>query len=189
MDALRKKKPILLAAAIFSLIAAHSAAAQGAQATKTCPFALSLESRLDPLEVPDPVFLAVIKNVSNLPQRILVDTHVQPVRLILTDAFGKEVPSEDRRAIEDYYIDDLSRLVETLAPGAETFPVRLTRSRLGLAYQAQWGTWSFPRVFPGIYRARLVWESTVKSYTDKNGKEVPLKGLWLGRLRKQKACR
>jgi hypothetical protein len=172
----------LAAAALFSLLSAASAAAPKAPAMKDGPFDLALESRLDPIEGPDPAYVAVIKNVSPDPRRILVDAHVQPVKLLLFDRLGAEVPSEDRRAIEDYFIRDMSGLVETLAPGAKIFPVRLGRSRQGQAYRVQWGTWTFPRVFPGTYRARLVWESAVKSYPDKNGKEVPFEGLWLGKL-------
>jgi len=92
------------------------------------------------------------------------------------------VPSDDLRTIAKYLSSDFEQSIKTLAPGQEIFLARLNHHKTEGHYEANCGTYKFHNIPPGTYWARLIWESTMNTYNNKDGKEIPIENIWLDRF-------
>lgn len=107
--------------------------------------------------------VAVIRNCSPAPQKLLYDIWLQPSTLILTDRSGQEVRAFDEREVMKYDNTVFCRRFATLPPGKE---MPLGESRTNIAGRAgdfllYWAEFTFTNLKPGYYTAKVVWESRI----------------------------
>ncbi|MEK7406568.1 MAG: hypothetical protein AAB225_15810 [Acidobacteriota bacterium] len=129
-----------------------------------------------------PTLEAVLHNRSGVPINVLDAEEIQPTRLMLINAAGKELTPFDERTRRKFDRTVYKSSFETLAPGehlelgSETFEKISPR-----LYTLRWGPFHFRRIPAGLWKARVVFESRIdRAIDDDSGRSVPVGKVWKG---------
>lgn len=126
---------------------------------------------------------AVLVNRSEEPQMILYEPLLQPSRLDLIGAGGKEIEPFDSRSIQKYDGTVYCRQFQRLASGKEIDLGAVRFKRAGRGFAGAWGPFEFEALPPGGYTARVVWESETDRCLDEKTQQIrEVASVWLGRL-------
>lgn len=137
------------------------------------PFAIEVRSE-------GPSLRAELRNVSDVVQNALHHATVQPSRLVLLDASGRELPAKDTRTDKDSALAVVAASYwEEVDPcGALSLgAAQLTKDG---RYAVAWGpyTWDLPA---GTYRARIELPMRVTHFNDPRGnRRKPEGDVWTG---------
>jgi hypothetical protein len=133
---------------------------------------------------PGPGVRALLRNVSPVPQAVLVAPALQPVGLSLVHESGWEARRFDENTRRKIDRTVYREMFETLAPGdsLELQSGRATRAADG-TWALRFGPWTFGDLRPGRYTARATWTSALDGWTDRDtGRRGTARGLWKGSL-------
>ena len=138
------------------------------------PFAIEVRTE-------GPSLHADLRNLSPVVQNALVHEAVQPSRLVITDASGKERPAKDSRKDTDSALAVVAASYWERVDPCGTLPlgdVQLTKD--GGTYAVAWGPygWELPA---GTYKARVDLPMRVTHYNDPRGnRRKPDGDVWTG---------
>lgn len=129
---------------------------------------------------PGPGLEAVLLNCSGVEQTVLRSANLQPSQLILTGSSGRELTPFDERTRRKYD-RSVSRGMYVKAPPGGPIPLEkaLFHKLPGGKYELRWGPFLFREIPPGLWKARVRFDSTIDYVTEK-GHRVPLPGVWKG---------
>ena len=129
---------------------------------------------------PGPELEAVLVNRSGVELSVLRSSDLQPSRLILKDASGRELTPFDERTRRKFDRSVSRGMYVKAPPGGSVALERAAFRKLpGGKYELRWGPFQFREIPPGLWKARVRLDSTIDYVTEK-GHRVPLAGVWKG---------
>jgi hypothetical protein len=134
----------------------------------------------------NPALRATMKSCSSKELRVLHDASLQPSILELTSPTGQLAPSSDSRAVSKFDDTVYSASFHPFAPGEERVieeaPLLATQG----AYRAHWLSFDFSNLAPGVWKARVTFESNVveavEGYRASAMKKVRVPNAWVGKI-------
>jgi hypothetical protein len=129
---------------------------------------------------PEPGLEAVLVNRSGAGRIVLLNPDLQPSRLILTDAAGREAAPFDERTRRKLDRSVSRGMYFSVTPrGSVPLESAAFRKLPGGQYELRWGPFVFRSLAPGAWRARVRFESSI-DYVTGRGRRVPVPGVWKG---------
>lgn len=129
---------------------------------------------------PGPGLEAVLLNRSGVELSVLRSSDLQPSRLILKDASGRELTPFDERTRRKFD-RSVSRGMYVKAPpgGSVALEKGVFRKLPDGRYELRWGPFHFREIPPGLWKVRAQFDSTIDYVTEK-GRRSTLPGIWKG---------
>ena len=139
----------------------------------------TFEIRLS-VTAPGPWLEAVLLNCSGAGQTVLRSGDLQPSRLILKDSSGRALTPFDGRTRRKFDCS-VSRGMYVKAPPGGSIPLgkAVFRRLPGGRYELRWGPFHFREIPPGLWKARVQFDSVI-DYITEHGHKVPLPDVWKG---------
>ncbi len=133
---------------------------------------------------PGPGLEAVLHNGTTAEVRLVHDPGVQPSELVLTNSAGRRITPFDQRTIEKTDRTVYKGMFAAIAAGGE---LTLDRAVFGKqpqgGYQIVWGPYHYTDLVPGVWRARVVFDSRLDTARRRDtGASMPMPSVWKGRL-------
>ncbi len=136
-----------------------------------------MEIRLE--ATPEPGLRAVLHNSSGSERAVLHSPKVQPSRIVLTDAAGKEIVPFDERTRRKFDTTVRAASFAKLPAGGDLqLGMERFRTVAPGVYELVWGPYRYRQIPPGIWKASIVFDCKIDSST----KGGPVAGAWLGRV-------
>jgi hypothetical protein len=134
------------------------------------------------LTMPGPTLEAKLVNRSSSEQTVLRNSDLQPSELILAGPSGRELKPFDERTRRKYD-RSVSRgmYVKTPSGGLTPLGKAAFRKLPGGKYELRWGPFLFREIPPGVWKARVRFESTI-DYLTEQGHRLTEPGVWKGTI-------
>jgi hypothetical protein len=128
---------------------------------------------------------AILQNRSSVSQTFLHHTDLQPSKLVLTDATGREITFFDVRSIEKFDNTVYRRLYAELLPGKEQLLHEEKFRADGKGrYKILWGPYQYEGLTAGSYKAHVRWTSALDSWFDEETKQKGrMDNIWKGQIK------
>lgn len=148
---------------------------------EAAPFALELEI-LEPVEKGGgPRVHALVKNVAKTGKRIFVDHQLQPVTMTLVGPDGQPITPFDERSRKKFDTARHKYLFRVLGPSSEYAAREDEFVREDGAWHLRFGSFTFSKLKPGRYRAKIAFTSAGREWTE-NDAHGEYEDLWEGSI-------
>lgn len=121
-------------------------------------------------------------NKSGTGEWVVKDSDLQPSRLVLVSSAGQAAEAFDERKRRKFD-NSVSNASYAEAPANGNLVLETTQfQKSGAVYELLWGPFRFGDLPPGVWKARVTFESKI-DWVTKDGKEVPASHrVWKGTL-------